>query len=49
MIHVVSYMDKLTFVLSADEETIPNPHELSDDLEKSLRIIKASACLGCQK
>ena len=44
MIHVVTYMDKLTFVLSADEETIRNPHELCDDLEESLRIIKASAC-----
>ncbi|XP_024961256.1 O-acyltransferase WSD1-like [Cynara cardunculus var. scolymus] len=42
MIHVVSYMDKLTFVLSADEETIPNPHQLSHDLQESLRIIKAS-------
>ncbi|KAJ9548429.1 hypothetical protein OSB04_020972 [Centaurea solstitialis] len=44
MIHVVSYVDKLTFVLSADEETIPNPHELCNDLEDSLRIIKASVC-----
>ncbi|KAI3771812.1 hypothetical protein L6452_02981 [Arctium lappa] len=44
MIHVVSYVDKLTFVISADEETIPNPHELCHDLEESLRIIKASVC-----
>lgn len=43
MIHVVSYMDKVTFVISADEETIPDPHKLCDDLEESLRDIKASA------
>ncbi|PWA95516.1 O-acyltransferase, WSD1 domain-containing protein [Artemisia annua] len=43
MIHVVSYMDKVTFVLSVDEETIPDPHKLCDDLQESLDIIKASA------
>ncbi|KAJ0724346.1 putative transferase [Helianthus annuus] len=43
MIHIVSYVDKLTFVISADEETIPDPHRLGDDLEESLQLIKASA------
>ncbi|KAJ0724344.1 putative transferase [Helianthus annuus] len=43
MIHIVSYIDKVTFVISADEETIPDPHRLGDDLEKSLQQIKASA------
>ncbi|KAK1434653.1 hypothetical protein QVD17_00402 [Tagetes erecta] len=43
MIHVVSYMDKVTFIISADEETIPDPHKLCNDLEESLRDIKASA------
>ncbi|KAI3524352.1 hypothetical protein L1887_03005 [Cichorium endivia] len=43
MIHVMSYMDKLTFVISADEETIPDPQRLCDDLEESLQIIKTSA------
>ncbi|KAJ0817307.1 putative transferase [Helianthus annuus] len=43
MIHIVSYMDKLTFVISADEETIPDPHRLGDDLVESLQLIKASA------
>ncbi|KAF5802968.1 putative transferase [Helianthus annuus] len=43
MIHVVSYTDKVIFVISADEETIPDPHKLCDDLEESLRDIKASA------
>ncbi|KAM7511895.1 hypothetical protein LguiB_010770 [Lonicera macranthoides] len=40
MIHVVSYMDKITFMLSVDEETIPDPHQLCDDLEDSLKLIK---------
>ncbi|XP_071715218.1 wax ester synthase/diacylglycerol acyltransferase 11-like [Rutidosis leptorrhynchoides] len=43
MIHIVSYIDKLTFVLSVDEETIPDPQRLCDDLEESLRLIKNSA------
>ncbi|KAI3786935.1 hypothetical protein L1987_41024 [Smallanthus sonchifolius] len=43
LIHVVSYMDKVMFVISVDEETIPDPHKLCDDLEESLRNIKASA------
>ncbi|CAK9168725.1 unnamed protein product [Ilex paraguariensis] len=42
MIHVVSYVDKLTFILSADEETIPDPHQLGDDLEDSLKLIMAA-------
>ena len=42
MIHIVSYMDKLT-VISADEETIPDPQQLCDDLEESLDLIKSSA------
>ncbi|XP_076902215.1 wax ester synthase/diacylglycerol acyltransferase 11-like [Bidens hawaiensis] len=43
MIHIVSYIDKLTFVISADEETIPDPHRLGDDFEESLQLIKACA------
>ncbi|XP_076905070.1 wax ester synthase/diacylglycerol acyltransferase 11-like [Bidens hawaiensis] len=46
MIHVVSYMDKVIFILSADEETIPDPHKLCNDLEDSLRDIKASVQLA---
>ncbi|KAI3775384.1 hypothetical protein L1987_49957 [Smallanthus sonchifolius] len=42
MIHVVSYIDKLTFVISADEETIPDPQRLCDDLEESLQLIKTT-------
>ncbi|XP_057981127.1 wax ester synthase/diacylglycerol acyltransferase 11-like [Malania oleifera] len=44
MIHVVSYMDKITVVMSADEDTIPNPQELCDDLEESFNLIRATAC-----
>ncbi|KAK1414002.1 hypothetical protein QVD17_29739 [Tagetes erecta] len=43
MIHAVTYTDKLTFMISADEETIPDPHRLCDDLEESFHLIKASA------
>lgn len=43
MIHVISYTDKITFVLSTDEDTIPDPYSLCDDLEESLKLIKAAA------
>ncbi|CAH1449212.1 unnamed protein product [Lactuca virosa] len=42
MIHVISYVDKVTFVLSADEKTIPDPRRLCDDLQQSLHHIKCS-------
>ncbi|XP_059637823.1 wax ester synthase/diacylglycerol acyltransferase 11-like [Cornus florida] len=42
MIHVVSYIDKLTFMISADEGTIPDPQQLCDDLEHSLNLIKSA-------
>nr|KAJ0193683.1 hypothetical protein LSAT_V11C800414150 [Lactuca sativa] len=49
MIHVVSYVDKIIFVISADKETIPNPHQLCDDLQESFHIIKASIkSIECQ-
>ncbi|XP_059634371.1 wax ester synthase/diacylglycerol acyltransferase 11-like [Cornus florida] len=40
LIHAMSYADKLTFILSVDEETIPDPHQLCDDLEESLNLMK---------
>nr|KAJ0208231.1 hypothetical protein LSAT_V11C500261830 [Lactuca sativa] len=46
MIHILSYMDKLTFIISADEETIPDPERLCDDLEESLYLIKTSALVS---
>ena len=40
MIHVVSYAKKMTFILSVDDALIPDPHQLCDDLEESLSLIK---------
>ncbi|CAN4108409.1 unnamed protein product [Withania somnifera] len=40
MINFVSYINKMTMVLSVDENVIPDPHQLLDDLEQSLKIIK---------
>ncbi|TYH63025.1 hypothetical protein ES332_D07G161700v1 [Gossypium tomentosum] len=40
MINFQSYIDKMTIVVSADEGTIPNPHQLCDDIVDSLRLIK---------
>ncbi|MBA0757922.1 hypothetical protein Gotri_020965 [Gossypium trilobum] len=40
MINFQSYIDKMTIVLSVDEGTIPNPHQLCDDIVESLQIIK---------
>ncbi|TYJ26899.1 hypothetical protein E1A91_A07G151500v1 [Gossypium mustelinum] len=40
MINFQSYMDKMTIVVSADEGTVPNPHQLCDDIVESLRLIK---------
>ncbi|KAJ9550974.1 hypothetical protein OSB04_015019 [Centaurea solstitialis] len=42
MISVMSYVDKVTFVLSADEETIPDPQNLCRELKRSLQLIKSS-------
>ncbi|XP_019188382.1 PREDICTED: O-acyltransferase WSD1-like isoform X2 [Ipomoea nil] len=40
MINFQSYINKMTMVLSVDENVIPNPHQLLDDLEMSLKLIK---------
>ncbi|XP_057981261.1 wax ester synthase/diacylglycerol acyltransferase 11-like [Malania oleifera] len=42
MIHVQSYVNKMTFVLSVDESIIPDPHQLCNDLEESLKLIKGA-------
>ncbi|KAF6173053.1 hypothetical protein GIB67_006429 [Kingdonia uniflora] len=39
-LHFQSYANKMTVVLGVDEETIPDPHQLCDDIEKSLKLIK---------
>ncbi|PWA82124.1 O-acyltransferase, WSD1 domain-containing protein [Artemisia annua] len=42
LIHVFSYVDKVTFVVSANENTIPDPEKLCDDLQHSFHLIKTS-------
>ncbi|KAL9691148.1 hypothetical protein QQ045_011567 [Rhodiola kirilowii] len=39
-IHVMTYADNLTFAVSVDEDTIPHPQWLCDDLEESLNLFK---------
>lgn len=40
IVHYQSYGEKLVISIGADEKLIPNPHQLCDDLIKSLQIIK---------
>uniref|UniRef100_A0A7N0ULD3 Diacylglycerol O-acyltransferase n=1 Tax=Kalanchoe fedtschenkoi TaxID=63787 RepID=A0A7N0ULD3_KALFE len=43
MIHVMSYADNLNFILSTDDDVISDPHEICNDLEQSLKVIKMAA------
>ncbi|KAF2297069.1 hypothetical protein GH714_016330 [Hevea brasiliensis] len=40
IIHVVSYANKMKIILSVDENIIPDPHQLCDDLQNSLDLMK---------
>ena len=40
--HFQSYMNKMTIYLTVDPTAICDPHQLCDDLEESLRSIKAA-------
>lgn len=40
MINFQSYSNKMTIVLSVDEDTIPDPKQLRDDIVDSLHLIK---------
>lgn len=40
MINFQSYVNKMTFIISADEETIQDPHQLCQDIVESLEHIK---------
>ncbi|OIT34753.1 o-acyltransferase wsd1 [Nicotiana attenuata] len=40
MINFQSYINKMTIVLSVDESVIPDPYQLLDDFEQSLKLIK---------
>uniref|UniRef100_A0A803KZN1 Diacylglycerol O-acyltransferase n=1 Tax=Chenopodium quinoa TaxID=63459 RepID=A0A803KZN1_CHEQI len=40
MINFLSYSNKMTVVLAVDEYTVPDPHQLCDDIAESLNLIK---------
>jgi len=40
MIHVVSYVNKMKIIVSVDEGVVPDPHQICDDIEESLKLIK---------
>ncbi|XP_010666825.2 wax ester synthase/diacylglycerol acyltransferase 11 isoform X1 [Beta vulgaris subsp. vulgaris] len=40
LINFQSYSDKMTIVLAVDEYTVPDPHQLCDDIVDSLKLIK---------
>ncbi|XP_062091402.1 wax ester synthase/diacylglycerol acyltransferase 11-like [Humulus lupulus] len=40
MVNFQSYVNKMTIVLSVDEATIPDPHQLCDDIVESLILMK---------
>ncbi|KAK9279015.1 hypothetical protein L1049_012690 [Liquidambar formosana] len=46
MIHAVSYANKMTLILSIAEGLVPDPHQLCDDLEESLKLIKDAVIAG---
>ena len=47
MINLQSYINKMTIVVSVDEATIPDPHQLCNDLEESLKLIKDAVLARC--
>ena len=38
-IHYQSYVNKMTIALAVDPNAIPDPHQLCDELEESLKLI----------
>ncbi|KAG6389828.1 hypothetical protein SASPL_151302 [Salvia splendens] len=43
VVHHQSYGQKLIISIGADEKLVPNPHQLCDDVMKSLQMIKVAA------
>ncbi|KAK8542436.1 hypothetical protein V6N12_015033 [Hibiscus sabdariffa] len=39
-IHIISYEKKISVVLSVDDNIIPDPYNLCDDIEETLKLIK---------
>ncbi|KAG7555042.1 O-acyltransferase WSD1 C-terminal [Arabidopsis suecica] len=44
LIHLMSYADKMIISLAYDPTVIPDPHKICDDMEESLKAMKASLC-----
>ncbi|GMY07436.1 wax ester synthase/diacylglycerol acyltransferase 11-like isoform X2 [Fagus crenata] len=42
-IHCQSYVNKMTIILAVDPNVVPHPHQLIDDIEESLQLIKDAA------
>lgn len=43
MINFQSYVNKMTLVLAVDEQAVPDPHQLCDDIADSLELVKDAA------
>lgn len=41
MIHFQSYADKIVISIAVDPTAIPDPHKLCDEMEESLKAMKA--------
>ncbi|KAE5123314.1 hypothetical protein FH972_027366 [Carpinus fangiana] len=39
-LHFQHYSEKMTIALAVDPNVIPDPHQLCDDLQESLKLIK---------
>ncbi|XP_035542734.1 O-acyltransferase WSD1-like isoform X4 [Juglans regia] len=43
VVHFQSYVNKMTISLSVDPSVIPDPHELCNDIEESLKLVRDAA------
>ncbi|KAF5442284.1 hypothetical protein F2P56_034958 [Juglans regia] len=43
VVHFQSYVNKMTISLSADPSVIPDPHELCNNIEESLKLVRDAA------
>lgn len=41
-IHFISYVNKIIINLAVDTTTIPDPHQLCDEIVEALKIIKSA-------
>lgn len=41
MIHYTSYAGEMTITITVDPTVIPDPHKICDDMEESLKTMKA--------